>query len=189
MMLHYCPWTQSCGRIHSELRNVCATRSSNGARTAVRTTAPKIAPLTNARGWGRSRSASARLVCLVFFLTVAIRCTAGPVPRALLKGTVTDSEGAAIRGAHIIVRWDPAGADVGLQNNVGLKHYLDLVTDKKGVFASELPPGFYDVFVSATAFSPECRKVRIKPGLTFVYKARLRVDPRVTRELGDTLSN
>jgi hypothetical protein len=127
------------------------------------------------------------LACLFSILIIPPRCVAGHLSQGLLKGVIADSEGASIRDAHVIVRWDPAGADVGLQSNVGLKHEVDLITDKKGGFALQLPPGFYDVFVSFTAFSPQCRKIRIKPGSTSVYKARLKVDPLVTRELGDAV--
>jgi Carboxypeptidase regulatory-like domain len=145
------------------------------------------APPAAARPGARYRLISVTLACLVSILIVPLHCAAAPVSSGLLKGVVSDSQGAAIRGAHVIVRWDPAGADVGLRSNVGLKHEVELVTDKKGSFASKLPPGFYDVFVSATAFSPECRKIRIKSGLAFNFKVSLRVDPLVTRELGDTV--
>jgi hypothetical protein len=29
MIVRCCPWTQSCDRIHSKMRNVCATRALN----------------------------------------------------------------------------------------------------------------------------------------------------------------
>jgi hypothetical protein len=160
---------------------------SGGPPPAERPTTRVVGPPTTARGWSCARTISASLVCLFSILIIPGRCTAGPVSRGLLKGVVADSEGTSIRGAHVVVLWDPAGADVGLKSNVGIRHEVNLVTDRKGRFAAELPPGFYDVFVSATAFSPECRKVRINPGLTFVYKARLRVSPLITRELGDTM--
>jgi|SRR6266849_1403408 len=107
-------------------------------------------------------------------------------PESQLKGAVTDSEGAAIHGARVLVHWDQSGAGVGLKSNVGVKKDLILETDARGKFAAELPPGFYDVFVAATAFSPYCRKIRIKPGESATFNAMLKVDPLVTSETGDS---
>ncbi len=69
-------------------------------------------------------------------------------------GTVTDSAGASISGAMVLVHWDPAGSRVGLTTNIGIKDDLIIKTDEKGTFAAELPSGFYDVFFSAMAFTP-----------------------------------
>jgi hypothetical protein len=54
-----------------------------------------------------------------------------------------------------------------------------------GQFESEVPPGFYDVFISAMGFSPQCRKMRVKLGQMARYDAKLKADPLVTKELGD----
>jgi hypothetical protein len=107
--------------------------------------------------------------------------------RITFRGVVTDSEGAAIPGARILVHWDPSGAAVGLRSNVGLKEDLTTETNERGEFEIEIPPGFYDVFVSATGFSPHSSKIRAKPGEVATYKVKLKVDPLVTRELGDTV--
>ena len=123
----------------------------------------------------------------VLVVLLAVGAALGGPRNAILDGVVTDSEGVAIRGAHVIVRWDSSGSGAGLKSNVGLRHDLSIETDAKGRFASELPPGFYDVFVSANAFSPECRKLRITAGETATYNATLRVDPLVMKELGDRI--
>jgi len=65
---------------------------------------------------------------------------------------------------------------------------LTLETGPRGEFGAELPPGFYDVFVAASAFSPDCRKVRIKPGEVVTYNPSLKVDPLVASELGDSFA-
>jgi len=103
-----------------------------------------------------------------------------------LRGVVTDSEGGVIPGALVIVHWDRSGTRVGLKSNVGIKQDLILETNVKGEFESELPQGFYDVFVAATGFTPDCRKVRIRRGETATYTPRLKADPLVGNELGDT---
>jgi len=104
--------------------------------------------------------------------------------RCLLKGKVTDELGAAISQAQVTVHWDPSGSQVGLTTNVGIREDLILQTDKLGVFKAELPPGFYDLFVSSGAFSPECKKVRLKENAPLSMDFSLRVNPLVAKELG-----
>jgi hypothetical protein len=104
---------------------------------------------------------------------------------ARFSGAVTDESGGAISGAMILLHWDSAGSTVGLDSNVGIKKDLVLTTDEKGGFSAELPPGFYDLFVSAMAFTPTCRKIRLIGIATAEPTFRLKADPKVTRELGD----
>jgi hypothetical protein len=120
-------------------------------------------------------------------LVLMASVSARPATQKLI-GTVTDDSGGAIADAQILVRWDKSGAAVGLSTNVGLPNDLSLRSNKEGQFDAELPPCFYDVFISATAFSPECRKVRVKPGQTTRYHARLKTDPLVIKELGDPIA-
>jgi hypothetical protein len=105
----------------------------------------------------------------------------------LVNGTVTDENGGAISGAMILLHWDPAGSAVGLGSNVGIKKDQVLLTNGKGRFAAELPSGFYDLFVSATAFTPACRKIRLNGVAISELSFRLKVDPKVTSELGDRI--
>jgi hypothetical protein len=37
----------------------------------------------------------------------------------------------------------------------------DVRTDRAGIYEVQLPPGIYDVFVSAEGFSPACRKIEV----------------------------
>jgi hypothetical protein len=110
------------------------------------------------------------------------------VQSTTLKGTVTDSADAPIPDAYILIHWDSSGSGVGLTSNIGLKSDVVLKSGKDGAYAAQLPPGFYDVFVSAMAFGPACRKVRTVTGKATLYNARLEVDASVTAELGDRLS-
>jgi hypothetical protein len=118
---------------------------------------------------------------------IAICCGIAVAEQPNLAGLITDSEGAAIGHALVYIHWDPSGSGVGLKTNLGLKQDLVLTTDKAGRFYAALPPGFYDVFVSAPAFSPECRKLRVRPGEPARYAAKLSADPSVTKEIGDTM--
>jgi hypothetical protein len=76
------------------------------------------------------------------------------------SGAVKDSEGAVISGARIFIHWDSSGSKVGLTSNVGINEDRSFLTDGNGSFSVELPPGFYDIFVSAMAFSPDCNLSR-----------------------------
>jgi hypothetical protein len=140
------------------------------------------------RDWWRSlndeiaRTGGKMLPFIALFLTCSI-----PAFSETLKGTVNDSAGSPIPGTLIVVHWDSSGSTVGLSSNQGIKNDLFLKTDAYGRFAAELPPGFYDVFVSSRAFTPVCRKIRIKASKEFVYNPRLNVDPLVGVEVGDTV--
>jgi hypothetical protein len=101
---------------------------------------------------------------------------------ATLSGTVVDSEGAVISNAHIIVHWDSSGSNY-LKDNLGIKQDSTVTSDSKGKFAMELPPGFYDVFVAATAFSPYCEKVRLKANEAKTYRIRLKISEVTSKEL------
>jgi|SRR5579883_77157 hypothetical protein len=121
----------------------------------------------------------------VLFSVLSMATLAFPSANGTLKGIVTDSEGAAIRHATVHVHWDDSGARVGLKTNVGIKQDLTASTNERGEFSMEVPPGFYDVFISANAFTPQCRKVRVRQGETASFSPKLNADPIVTKELGD----
>jgi uncharacterized GH25 family protein len=98
---------------------------------------------------------------------------------ATLSGTVRDSEGAVISNAHIVVHWDHSD----VKDNLGIKQDIVATSDSNGQFSLELPAGFYDVFVAATAFSPHCEKVRLKGNETKAYEVKLKVSPVTSKEL------
>jgi hypothetical protein len=83
------------------------------------------------------------------------------------------------------VHWDSSGAAVRLRTNIGLKQDLTIVTNERGEFVIELPPGFYDVFVSARGFTPYASKIRLRQGEATNYTPKLRVDRLVAQELGE----
>ncbi len=120
---------------------------------------------------------------------LAIISCAAAAQQSSLSGVVTDSEGAAIGHAQVYIHWDPSGSGVGLRTNVGITQNRIITVNRAGNFQVALPPGFYDIFISAPAFSPECRKLRIRPGERAHYDARLTADPGVTKELGDVASH
>src|SRR5579871_3264418 len=101
---------------------------------------------------------------------------------ATLSGRITDTEGAVIANAHVVIHWDASGSTY-VKDNLGTKQDVVLSTDHDGSFSAEIPPGFYDVFVSAAAFSPYCEKVRVREAQKRPFKARLKVSAVTSKEL------
>jgi len=116
-------------------------------------------------------------------IIVLLTCAAFAQKQSTIMGTIADSEGAAIANARVIIHWDSAGSTVGLTDNIGIQTDLIVTTDKAGRYSIAVPPGFYDVFVSAMAFTPAAAKVRVKKGQQATNNAKLRADPLVMREL------
>ena len=104
--------------------------------------------------------------------------------KVLLQGMVTDSTGKLLTDAQLVVHWDPSGSKRGLTTNVGIPEDRFLKTDTHGAFYAEIPPGFYDILVTAPGFSPECRKIRLKAGQNATLNSKLQLDPLVADELG-----
>ena len=115
-------------------------------------------------------------------LFILLLLAAVPAKAATLSGSVVDSEGAAIANAHIIVHWDGSGSSY-LKDNLGIKQDLTAASDSSGQFSFELPSGFYDVFVTALAFSPHSDKIRLKGMETKNYKVKLNVSEVTSKEL------
>jgi hypothetical protein len=105
-------------------------------------------------------------------------------PESAVSGQITDSEGAVIANARVLVHWDSSGSTVGLSDNIGIKQDVIVVTDAGGHYSADVPAGFYDVFVSAMAFTPTATKVRIKQGRSTTFSTKLNADPLVSKELG-----
>lgn len=100
-----------------------------------------------------------------------------------ITGHVTDLSGAAIAKARVLIHWDPAGSKVGLTDNIGIQQDVIVTTDADGSYSVEVPPGFYDVFVTSMAFTPTAGKVRVKKEQRATYNSKLKVDALVSREL------
>jgi hypothetical protein len=116
-----------------------------------------------------------RLAVLLLLVTVSLKV-------ATLSGTVRDSQGAVISSAHVIVHWDPSGSNY-LKDNLGIKQDIAATTDSNGHFSIELPPGLYDIFATAMAFTPHCDKVRLKDKDARTYEVKLKISPVASKEL------
>jgi hypothetical protein len=116
-----------------------------------------------------------RFAVLLLFSVVSTRA-------GTLSGTVRDSEGAVISNAHVVVHWDSSGSNY-LKDNLGIKQDIAATTDSNGRFSVELPPGFYDVFVTAMAFTPHCDKIRLKDKEARTYDVKLKISPVTLKEL------
>jgi hypothetical protein len=91
-----------------------------------------------------------------------------------LSGTVVDPAGAVIPNAQVVVRWDSLGLD-DVKDNLGTTDIKTAATDTTGHFSVTLPPGVYDIFVSADGFSPRCEKITITAKAEVNFVARLAV--------------
>ena len=104
------------------------------------------------------------IFCVLLCLVAAL----GQSPsdkKGVLTGDVADvTENAPLPQAFVYIH----GAAGGQSGAVGL--------DAAGRFMLSLTPGFYDVFVAADGFTPTCKRIRILPGETERYAARLRAD-------------
>ena len=114
--------------------------------------------------------------------TILLLLTVVPTRAATLSGTVRDSEGAVISNACVTVHWDSSGSNY-LKDNLGIRQDIAATTDSSGHFSVELPPGFYDVFVTAMAFTPQSDKVHLKEKEAKKYDVKLKVSPVTSKEL------
>ena len=117
-----------------------------------------------------------------FYVALLLLISAFSAHAATLSGTVRDSEGAVIPKAYVVVHWDGAGSNY-LRHNVGIKQDITVSTDSNGKFSLELPPGFYDVFITATAFAPHCEKIRVKETQTKSVEVKLALSKVTSKEL------
>jgi hypothetical protein len=95
--------------------------------------------------------------------------------KALVKGTIVDSEGAVVGNAYVLIRTD--------ENELGQR--VELRTNNKGEFMTSLPSGFYDLFIGAQGFAPYCQKVRTNEGQTQDLRIRVKIDQLMLREHRD----
>ena len=122
------------------------------------------------------------LILMATCLTSAPIAQLKSTERILLRVEVTDEMGAVIPNTRVFIRWDPSGSKVGVDSNVGIAEDLTLKTDDMGIAATLLPPGFYDVFISSMAFTPQAQKVRLKQKARSM-RFEMKLDPIVTKEM------
>jgi hypothetical protein len=118
-----------------------------------------------------------RLAVFVIALLLCVNATSAETNVCTLHGTITDETGAAIPNTRVLVQWDSSSKWVSGHE---VKD-ASLRADAYGKFSVQLPPGFYDVFVSAPAFSPVAKKLRIE-GRVNTLEFRLKIDPGVAAE-------
>jgi hypothetical protein len=108
-----------------------------------------------------------------------------PTPgRVLLTGAITSPSGIELTNARVLVHWDDTGVPGRLKTNIGIPDDRVVKTDTHGNYYSRLPPGFYDLFVTAPGMSPYCRKVRLKPSEDQTVNVSLPGNPLIMAELG-----
>jgi hypothetical protein len=93
-------------------------------------------------------------ISIACIITVVCASSLSADPQFVIAGRVTDSEGAVIAKARVFVHWDPSGSKVGPIGNVGTTQDVSVLTNAEGDYLAKVPPGFYDVFISAPMFTP-----------------------------------
>jgi uncharacterized membrane protein len=112
---------------------------------------------------------------IAFPVILAMVVVSAFAQKALVKGTIVDSEGAVVENAYVLIRTD--------ENELGQR--VELRTNNKGEFMTSLPSGFYDLFIGAQGFAPYCQKVRTNEGQTQDLRIRVKIDQLMLREHGD----
>lgn len=120
-------------------------------------------------------------------IAVVLCCASYAQTKVQFSVTVTDEEGARIGQAEVSFHWDPSGSETGLRDNIGMREDGAVKADKLGVVKVELPPGFYDVFISSPAFTPQAIKIRLKKAPA-AKTVKLKVDPLVSAEIADRIT-
>jgi hypothetical protein len=120
---------------------------------------------------------------LIGAVIVFLSCVASAQEQTVIRGTIRVPKDRfwlmrefSFIGIPRVARWV-------LADNLGIKTDVVVSTDSEGRYSAAIPPGFYDVFLSATVFTPTAAKVRVKAALPATYDSKLRVDPLVSREL------
>ncbi len=104
-------------------------------------------------------------LCVVLLLVSGSPAAYSQTVGASLRGTVTDSSGAALPGATITIL------------NVGTGASRELHADSEGRYTAPLlPPGIYEVHVTLTGFQPHARRgLRLAVGQDVALDVRLEV--------------
>lgn len=123
-----------------------------------------------------------KYVLLTALLGCAIFASADAADIATLSGRVIDISGGSIGGAVVVLHWNMPRVN-GPPKREGADPVVK--TDRFGEFSIKLIPGFYDVCVHATGFSPTCQTVALEDGRKQRFNATLKPDPLITNEYGD----
>ena len=121
-------------------------------------------------------------------LTLIVLCLVGVTSlfaqQSLVAGHVTDSEGAAISKARVLIHWDPSGSMTGLRDNVGTKQDTIVFSGRDGSYSTEIPSGLYDVFISSAMFTPSAAKLWVGRGRTVTFSVKLKLDSVASKAIG-----
>jgi hypothetical protein len=110
-------------------------------------------------------------------------CSLSVAQSTRVSGVVRDSMGAVIANAYVSIYWNlslPKGPRFPRAKHMGV------MTDALGRYSAAVVPGYYDVCVHAAAFSPTCTTVKAEPGTNATYNPKLKMNPLISSELGDT---
>jgi len=88
-----------------------------------------------------------------------------PAEKGVLHGRISDTLGAAISRAFVLVHRSGAA-----------KESQQLAVSENGEFQVQLAPGLYDLFIGSPGFIPYAKAIMIPPDKPVELKIKLRVD-------------
>jgi hypothetical protein len=117
------------------------------------------------------------LSMLVFSCAVSAQET-GRLEITLQRAANANTVAGPVSGAKVIVmHWTNPGLHPSIvQDRIA-------TTDQTGMCSVELPPGIYDVFISANELAPRAYQISIKAGATASYAFKLAASPTQLRPI------
>ncbi|HEY6936770.1 MAG TPA: carboxypeptidase-like regulatory domain-containing protein [Terriglobales bacterium] len=116
---------------------------------------------------------------------VTMACCSSLIAQPIrVSGVVRDSMDAVIANAYVSVHWNlglPKGPRVAKLKD------MSVTTDALGRYSVVVVPGYYDICVHATAFSPTCTTVKAEQGASVTYDPKLKMSPLISSEIGDVI--
>lgn len=91
-------------------------------------------------------------------IVILLACASAPA--GTLTGIVRDVTNSGVANARVTIHWDPTGSPDPTANGK-TRQDISVTTDKDGKFTAEVPSGYYDIFISAPAFDPQCEKLHL----------------------------
>lgn len=116
------------------------------------------------------------------FCAIAILLGCATAHAGTLSGIVRDATNSGVPNAHVTIHWDPTGSPNPMADGKA-RQDISVTTDKNGKFSVVLPSGYYDIFVSAPAFDPQCEKLHVNDHGTKRFEVRLLLSRITMKEM------
>lgn len=121
---------------------------------------------------------------LRLMLAAVVLCAQAQTPNVtgIVRGRISDETGGAMYHGYVLFHSDQAGKD----KQVVLPD-VTRDTDRNGRFEVQLETGFYDVCAMGWGFTAQCKKILVTQGKTIQHDVKLKLDPLVSKYLGEVI--